>query len=176
MATRTAASSIALPRLVMAQDSITRPANTTQYGDGDALSDNATTPTTAGYFTLPLAAKKGGGILIQSATLHKTDVDETAADFDILLFDTAPAVAGFKDNAQIAITDAEFLTCQGVIRFVNGSWTNGVTGNIQTQDNLNLGFVPVSTGVSVIGIVALAGTYTPASAEVFTLTMTALQF
>jgi len=155
----------------MAQDSVTRPANATQYAVGDALSDNATTPTAAGYFTLPLVRRKGGGGKIISATLHKSDDDVTTAAFDVLLFDTVPALAGFEDNAAIAITDAEMKTCQGVLRFTAAGWARHGTGDTQTvTPESPIGFVCVSTEMNLYGITALQGTYTPASAEVFTLT------
>ena len=163
------------PKLYEAQDSVTRPANATQYAIGDALSDNATTATAAGVFTIPLGLPKGECALFTDFTLHKSDDDVTAADFDLLLFDTIPAFAGFEDNAACAITDAEMLTCKGVVRFVTTAvgdspgWTRHGTGNIQTVRK-PIGFIPTANETNLYGIIVLAATYTPASGEIFTLT------
>lgn len=165
---------LGFPRIVEAQDSVTRPADTTQYAAGDALSDNASTPTAAGYFTLDFAGRTGGGYTIIDFTLHKSDADTTGADFDLLLFTTLPALAGFEDNAAIGITDAEFQECKGVVRFDADDWASVGTGNIQTVAKC-IGIVPGASATAIYGILALAGTYTPASGEVFTLTAHAVQ-
>lgn len=156
--------------MVMAQDSVVRPANETQYAAGDALSDNATTPTVAGYFTLVLARCIGGGGVLTNFTLHKSDHDVTAAAFELLLFDTVPALAGFDDNAALAITDAEYLRCQGVVPFAADDWANVANGDIQTVSK-TVGFVCVAASMTMYGILALAETYTPGSAEKFSLTV-----
>lgn len=158
------------PKIQEKQDSVTRPSDTTQYAAGDALSDNATTATAAGYFALTFDVIPQGGIMLTDFTLHKSDVDATGADFDLLLFTTAPAFAGFEDNAAIAITDAEFQDCKGVVRFDADDWANVGTGNIQTVSK-PIGIVFAAGSSTVYGILCLAGTYTPASAEVFTLTV-----
>jgi len=157
------------PRIVEAQDSVTRPANTTQYADGDAISDNATTPTAAGYFMLTLATVPGGAVLLTDFTLHKSDQDQAAADITLLLFDEVPALAGFEDNGAMAITDAEFKTCKGVIPFDADDWSNVGGGDIQTVSK-TIAIIPTSALTAIYGIMVANGTYTPGSAEVFTLT------
>lgn len=162
------------PHTYEVQDSVTRPSDTTQYAVGDALSDNATTPTAAGYFALDFKTRLGGSVLFTDFTLHKSDADTTGADFDLLLFTAVPAFAGWEDNAAIAITDAEFQDCKGVVRFASSDWASVGTGNIQTVSK-TIGIVFGSSSSTVYAIIALAGTYTPASAEVFTLTAHAIR-
>lgn len=168
------------PKVQEKQDSVTRPSDTTQYAAGDALSDNATTATSAGYFAITFDIIPQGGMTLIDFTLHKSDQDTTGADFDLLLFTTAPAFAGFEDNAASAITDAEMQDCKGVVRFAStasGSspgWTNVGTGNAQTVSQ-PIGIVFAAGSSTVYGIIVLAGTYTPASAEVFTLTVKGIQ-
>ena len=159
------------PRTYEAQDSITRLANTTQYADGDILSDHATVPTAGAYFTLDFKtqAQGYGSVRLTDFTLHKSDLDETAADFDVLLFTTLPTLANLDDNAACAITDAEMKECKGVVRFVNGSWSNIAIGNVQTVSQ-EMGIVMGDSSSIVYGVVVVQGTYTPASGEIFTLT------
>jgi len=160
---------VSTPRMVMAQDSITRLANATQYGVNDALSNHETTPTVAGYFTLPVASRDGGGFTFTDFALYKTDQDQASAAFDVMLFDTVPAVAGFNDNAEIAITDAEWLACQEYVPFSAGGWRNVVSGDLQTVRKV-FGFVCAAGDVNAYGIVVVKATYTPASGEKLTLT------
>jgi hypothetical protein len=164
----------AQPRPIEMQDSVTRPADTTQYADGDAISDNATTATAAGAFTLDTEMSLGGGVMFTDFTLHKSDHDETSADFDLLLFTTLPALTGWEDNGQLAITDTEMLECKGVVRFTSSDWTNAVTGDIQTVQK-TISVICAAADQNVYGILVAAGTYTPASGEIFTLTAHALQ-
>jgi hypothetical protein len=162
------------PRIVEAQDSVTRPNDTTQYADGDAISDATTTATSAGAFTFNFASRDGGGVTLTDFTLFKSDHDETSADFDLLLFDALPVGTGWDDNAQLAITDAEMLTCKGVVRFTSSDWTNAVLGDIQTVQK-TIGSIPTSSSKTIYGILIAAGTYTPASSEVITITAHAIQ-
>lgn len=105
------------PRICECQDSITRPNDSTQYAAGDGISDATTTATAAGYFALDFKSTFGSGVTLIDFTLHKSDHDVTTATFWLLLFDTVPALTGFDDNAQLAITDAEMLTCKGCVTF-----------------------------------------------------------
>lgn len=159
------------PRTIEAQDSVTRPAgNTTQYAAGDAISDNATTPTAAGAFTLDLKHKVGGSILLTDFTLHKSDQDQTTADIAVLLFTTLPAFAGWEDNVASAITDAEMLECKGEVKFTAAGWVNVGTGDVQTVSK-SIGIVlPAATSI-IYGIMIAQAGYTPGDAEVFTLTV-----
>ena len=164
------------PRVVEAQDSVTRPADTTQYTEGDAISDNATTATAAGAFTLDLLVQAGGSARITDITLHKSDHDVTTATFWLLLFTTLPAVAGWEDNAALAITDAEMLECKAVITFPAASFANVITGDVQTVTlNSPIGIVCASGSSTIYGILVAGAAYTPASGEVFTVTVKAVQ-
>lgn len=147
---------------------ITRPANTDQYVVLDGVS------TTAGAIltfagVAPVAAGSG---TITGIYIHKTDQDTTGAAFDLNLFDTTVAVAGFNDGAESAVTDAEWQTGVGFIEILAADWRNVVTGNIYCKTNLNLGYQCAATDNSLYGFLMARGTYTPASAEVFTIRLT----
>ncbi len=167
---------LSFPRIYEVQDSVTRPADTTQYAAGDAISDNATTATAAGTFTLDFKTRNPGygSITLTDFTLHKSDHDVTTATFWLLLFDAMPAVAGWEDNAQLAITDAEMQNCKGVVTFAAADWANVVTGDVQTVSK-TIGVVMAANSSSLYGILVAGDTYTPASGEVFTLTAHAIQ-
>jgi hypothetical protein len=164
------------PRTYECQDSVTRPANADIYTAGDAISDNATTPTSAGYFALDFATQTQGygSVVLTDFTLHKSDHDVTAASFWLLLFTTAPAFAGWEDNAALAITDAEMKECKGVVSFAAADWANVITGDIQTVSK-TIGIVFGSSQTTVYGILVAGDAYTPSSGEIFTLTVHALQ-
>lgn len=162
------------PRVAEAQASVTRPSDTTQYAAGDAISDNATTATAAGAFTLDFKGGLGAGLTLTDFTLHKSDSDTTNATFTLLIFDALPAVAGWEDNAACAITDAEMLTCKGSVTFAAADWAPMGTGDIQTVSK-TIGIIPASTSSTIYGILIAGAGYTPASGEVFSLTAHALQ-
>jgi hypothetical protein len=172
--TANASAILATPRIVEVQDSITRPGNTTAYTAGDAMSDNATEPTAEGYFEFDLPCRKGGGVTLIDFTLHKSAQGQTAAKFALLLFTTLPALAGFEDNAAVAITDVEMKECKGVVVFNADEWANVATGDVQTQAKC-IGIVSAAASVKVYGILVAQDAYTPGNAEVYTLTAHAIQ-
>ena len=144
---------------------ITRPANVTQYTANDGVS------TTAGEILTfsGVAPVAGGGGKITSLVIHKTDQDVTAAAFRLHLFHTTVAIAGFNDNAEIAVTDAEWQTSVGGIAIPQASWLNVISGNVQTVKDINIVYECASGAWDLYGFVVVEDTYTPASVEVFTL-------
>ena len=155
----------------------TRPADTTQYAAGDALSDNATTPTAATFLLSGLSTVMGSGGMIDAVTLYKSDSDLTGASFQVNFFDTQPAAAGWEDNAAIAITDAEWKRCIGFAQLVTGTDSSAVqTGDVFCKSNLNLPYEYVTGDSPIYPVITLLGTYTPASAEAITLVVSGRQF
>ena len=159
-------------RYATATVSFTRPADTTQYGLADAISD-ATTTATAATFAIPgMASVNGGFGRIHSLTLHKSDQDLTGADFDVAFFTGQPVATGFDDNAALAITDTEWKQCVGVVPLTAAA--NGASvanGDLFCARNVNLVYKCETSVRSLYFVVVARGTYTPASAEVFTLTV-----
>ena len=158
------------PRRFLRTVTFTRPSNTTQYSVNDAVSDNATTPTAATFVLPSVSPAIGLGGLIKSVYLFKSDQDQTGADFNLYLFDTQPAAAGYEDNALIAITDAEWATCVGFVALVATSDAASVdVGDAYHKTNLDWPFECVAGSTSLYSVLVARGTYTPASAEVFTI-------
>jgi hypothetical protein len=150
----------------------TRPADTTQYSAGDSVADNATTPTAATFVLPSMASVNGMGGVIHSVVLHKSDQDQTGADFDIYFFNAQPAAAGYEDNAAIAITDTEWKSCVGFVSFVASTDARSVaTGDIYNKTNLDIAYSCAAGSTSLYFVVVARGTYTPGNAEVFTLTV-----
>lgn len=159
---------------VTASASVTRPSNTTQYASGDLIAND----TTAGNVT-PLSFPGGAGI-VRRALLTKSDDDTTSAKFRLHLFSadptsTAPANG---DNGAISLNAAiaEYL----------GSFDFDMTASpdiYNTAGNFAVGLpvqgtevlVPVSAN-TVYGLLEARGTYTPASAEAFTVKLELLRF
>lgn len=164
------------PAHFMAQDSVVRPDNTTAYAAGDAISDNATTPTSAGAFALECARRPGGSGVISEVILLKDDDDVTNADFDLLLFHTLPAFAGWEDNAPLAITAEEMKDLVAAYTFAAASWVDVNTANVQvaTLDH-ERPFVCAPSDTNLYGILVAGGAYTPAAEEEFTITIGGLR-
>ena len=162
------------PHVIEVQDSITRAATTTTYAAADTISDDETTPTTAGYVTFDVAEREGGSVQFIDFTIHKSDNDVSSATFSLLLFTTLPAVAGFKDNLACAITDAEMLECKGIVYISASNWVSVALGNIQTISQ-NIGMVMAPNSTVVYGVFVAGSAYIPVASEVFTFTAHAIQ-
>lgn len=139
--------------------SFTRPANTTAYTAGDLVANDVD----AGD-VVPLAFGTGnGGIRIKSVQITKTDeTDVTASDFSLHLFGSSPTVAN-GDNGALSynhsnkFADIEFDT---MVAATDVAWAmaNGLDLNWNT------------TGY-IYGLLEADGAYSPASAEVFSVTL-----
>lgn len=158
------------PKSGCVQAQFTRPANTTQYAAGDVV---GTSPA-ANLAFANVARVNGGGLRIVGATLHKTDNDTTGADFDLVVFDAAPTA--IADNAEWLPSDAEGATVVAVVSFANGNakvlGAASATGNLwQTILTHPVPVACAPTSRALYGVLVARGTYTPASAEVFSVTL-----
>lgn len=158
-------------RHVTIKAQFTRPANTTQYAEGDVLSDHATTPSVM-PFTGAARYDASGGI-IRSVSLHKSDDDLTGAAFDLYLFDAVPTA--MEDNAAFDPTDAEGRTIIGGVEFLAADGRSlGVTGSGTGNHWHKTVWIPFTCGAgttAIWGVLVARGTYTPASAEVIAITL-----
>lgn len=152
--------------LIVVSASITRPANTTVYTTGDAVSE----VTTNNYFTFTRALKAGtrhGKIL----RAHLTSVANGIAggmDCSLWLFHTV--IAETADNANWAPTDAEIVTRIGKIDFPAASWNiRAINANCDVAVDLPFqrGAL-VSSEVTLFGQLVVNSAYTPVSGEIIT--------
>jgi hypothetical protein len=151
--------------LVSCQTNVTRPTpDTTQYAAGDAISDSTSAPTSGG-FTLSNAARVSGGAgVIMAMTVSSSNDPATRLSGEVFLFNTS--VTNINDNTAFVVSDDEIKTCVGVVPFsLFDAGNNGfahITG-------LNIPFV-CSGSANLRFLLRARNAYTPASAEVITIT------
>ena len=153
--------------------SVTRPNDTTQYAANDVWANG--TPAALNFANVVRA--NDGSNKIVKAMLVDSASQATKGQFDLWLFDTAPALDA--DNAPFTPTDAELAALVGIIRFngaVDGDATSGAGGNAVDFGKTINGFqeLPIRTKVasrSLYGIVVVKNTYTPVAQEVLTFTL-----
>jgi hypothetical protein len=154
---------------VTVQTDVTRPADTTAYATGDAISNSTSAPTSGGFTLTGAARKSGGSGIITDMTIASSNDPATRLSGEIFLFDQA--VTNINDNAAFAVSDAEIKTCVGVVPFsLFDAGNNGfahITG-------LNILFTCVGSA-NLRFLVRTRNAYTPASAEEITVTAKILQ-
>lgn len=154
--------------IVQSTASFTRPSDTTQYGSGDLIANSTTnTQVSPMTFTIPY----GRGFKLWRVHIMKSGTTVTDAQFRLHLYKDSPTVAN-GDNSAISSIVA------GYIGFVD------VDGQAPafTDDSMAAG-VPVNNSVfapmliladpdcKLYGLLEARDTYTPASAEVFTISL-----
>jgi hypothetical protein len=154
---------------VTVQTDVTRPADTAVYSAGDALSDSTSAPTSGGFTLTSAARRSGGSGIITDMTIASSNDPATRLAGEIFLFNTS--VTNVNDNAAFVVSDTEIKTCVGVVPFtLFDAGNNGfahVTG-------LNILFT-CSGSANLRFLIRVRNGYTPASAEVITVTAKILQ-
>lgn len=171
----TKVTAIAQFRTKVLTKSITRPANTTVYSAGDAVSED----TTDNYIEFDNIVYNGGPRTgsIESCIVTSSANQATKPDLELWLFDAA--ITETPDNDQFAPTDAEMLRLIGVIQIPVADWIvgnpgSGADGNIMCQvEGFSIPFHMASTysdpdNIVLVGQLVMRNTYTPISGEVFT--------
>lgn len=144
---------------VIAASQFTRPANTTQYASGDLVA-NSTTAVLVAPLTFTLVPGAAGQV--RRVKLFKSDTGVTTASFRLHLYATSPTVAN-GDNGAWSSTHSGWIGSLDVTvdkAFSNGAaGVGGMASGHGTEINFNN---PV-----LWGLLEARGTYTPASAETF---------
>jgi len=144
----------------------TRPADTTAYASNDLVANS----TTAGSVT-PLVFDAPDGTSwsqFVAARIEMSDKTTTNAAFDLHLFEISPTVANGDNGAfSIAAAGAAVGWLGKVSVTVNGlaGATTGKTGIAAATA------IPGSAKARIYGLLVATAAYTPASAEVFTVTL-----
>lgn len=149
--------------------SITRPADTTQYAANDALSDSTSSPTSGGFTLSNICRKSGGSVLITDVIVTSDNDPATPLQGEVFFFNQA--VTNINDNAAFAVSDAEILTCVGRTAFALEDVGNNDFFHAQ---NLNI-LATASGSANLRFLIRVKNTYTPASAEVITVIVKAIQ-
>jgi hypothetical protein len=150
--------------------SITRPANSTAYATGQVVGTAIT-----GIITIANAArlKAGSGVVIGLTLLDEAN-QTTKGDFDIFLFDTAPAAQ--VDQAAFAPSNSEMEACLGVIQFTGtgariANAGAGAAGNVIYPSNMTnyTTFVCGAGAKDIYAVIVARSAYIPVSGEKFTI-------
>lgn len=170
--------SVAVGVVHEASDSFARATGTTQYASGDLVA-NSTTAASVSPLTFVAARGPGNGAMVRRARLYKSDDDVTAATFRLHLFkqDPTDAAPTAGDNGAIGLntTITDYLgsidldmTASPDIYTSAGNVAIGTP--IQGSEII---FRPSSN--TIYGLLEARGTYTPASAETFTVVLELVQ-
>lgn len=146
--------------------SFTRPADVTAYAANDLVANS----TTAGSVTpMEFAADQvAGNGIVRRATLHKSTATATLASFTLHLFTVAPVVTN-GDNGAFAVSTAENYVGTVAIDMATGALAGT---NSLWKDSAAVAWpIRVPGNGKLYGLLAASAGYTPASAEVFKVTL-----
>ncbi|MGH9766100.1 MAG: hypothetical protein ACREAB_01595 [Blastocatellia bacterium] len=148
--------------------SYTRPADTTTYAAGDAVSNSTSSPV---QLTFDGAGRinDGSGVIL-GAVMTSSGNQSLKGQFELWLFDgsTTPD----NDNAAFTPSDADVNKLVGIIPFnvwYVGDATSGASGNAAAPvQGLAIPFKCASGTNDIFGQVVVRNAYVPLSGEVFT--------
>ena len=149
----------------VATGSITRPADSSSYADGDEISNSTSSPTVLELTNC--ARANGGSGVISQALLIASDCPSAAPTFELWLFDAT--CAPNNDNAAFAPSDSVAQTCVGVVSFPNSSkGDSSSTGNrVFRSDPLAIPYVCGAGSTSLFARLVIRSAYTPTSGCVY---------
>lgn len=149
-------------RLQAVSATVTRPSDTNVYAAGDLVANN----TTAGSVTpMILSFPYGRNYAARNVTLKKTKVDVTNASFNIWFLSASPTVTN-GDNGAFAGNFLSSVLFEPVrVDIISTLTGGGVLGSSLFTDAALL--LPATT----YALIEALGAYTPASAEIFTLSV-----
>lgn len=159
-----------------ASSTITRPADTTAYTAGDLVANSVTAGSVSALQFSTLARVSGGSGVIVGASIQKSTNVVTNAAFRLHLFNTITTFTSAGDNSALStvvVASAKgylgYVDITAMVGFSDVAWGTGAPDNTR-------GSIPyVATAQIIYGILEARGAYTPASGEVFTITLDALQ-
>lgn len=149
--------------------SFTRPADTTAYASGD-LASNSTTAALVQPLELVVARKPRGSGMVRRVKLEKSGTSVTASSFRIHFYGSLPSVVN-GDNAAWSTPKADYLGAVDIT--IAKAFSDGAAGYGVPEIGAEINYYP-ATGKSVWCLIEARDVYTPASAEVFTVTVEAL--
>lgn len=159
-----------------ASGTITRPANTTQYASGDLVANSVTAGSVTNLQFTTAARISGGSGLIVGARIQKSTNVVTSAAFRLHLFSVAPTYTSSGDNdplSTVVVASAKgylgYVDITAMTGFSDVAWGTGAIDNSR-------GNAPFVAAAQIIyGLLEARGAYTPGNAEVFTVSLMALQ-
>ena len=146
--------------------SFTRPADTTAYAAGDVVNGSgATTPVTVA----DAARRNGGSGVIEFVGLETNNVTVTNGTFRVHFFNASHTTAA--DNAAFASLHANRAAYVGYADLPILVADSASAAAAQTEADVNIPFQCASSSDDLFAVVVATGAYTPASGQVFQLTV-----
>jgi hypothetical protein len=152
--------------------SFTRPADTTAYAVGDLVA-NSTTADSVVAPALTVARVAAGSAMIRRLKLHKSGTSVTNASFRVHLFRSPPETVTNGDNGAFSVSGAgDYLGAWDVT--IDRAFTDGAAG-FGTPVKGNDQSIKLASGTDIRALIEARAAYTPASEEVFTVSLDCLQ-
>ena len=147
---------------IVAGSIVTRPADTTAYASGDLVA-NSTTAGSVVPITFSNCQRNAGGIArVRRVRIRKSGTGVANCTIRVHLFTTAPTVGSGDNEAMVIATgSAGYLGSADVV--VGQSFTDGAAGQLAADI--------LTTGNTIYGLLEARGAYTPASAELFAVSL-----
>lgn len=145
----------------------TRPADTTAYASGDLVANS----TTAGSVTpMTLTVPNfNQGFRVRRFKLHKNGTSTTNAQFRVHLFVSPTITAANGDNGAFSTSAvANYIGSADVT--IAQAFTDGAAGFALPSTGTDMAAIPTGAA-AVYALLEARAAYTPASGEVFTLTL-----
>lgn len=154
----------------------TRPADTTAYAVNDLVANSTTAGSVVPMTFTNIARDTDRPIKITRVRFQKNSTNVTSASFVVLFYNVLPVPANGDNGAystsvngfvgSSTISAANFLTL----------FSDGVLFGGTIPTSINMIIKPASGTRDIYALIAATATYTPASAEVFTITIEAEQY
>jgi hypothetical protein len=146
----------------------TRPADTTAYDIGDLVANSVTAGSVVPMELTAARIAEGSG-LVRRVKVHKSGTTTANAVFRVHLFKVAPASITNGDGGAFSVSGAaNYIGRSDVI--LSQPFTDGAAGFGTPLDGFEMNF-KLASGQTVFALIEARGTYTPANAEVFTVTL-----
>ncbi len=153
----------------IATATFTRPADTTQYASGDLVA-NSTTAGSVVPMSFVVARSTGGSGMVRRARVRKSGAILTSASFRLHLYSASPTLTN-GDNAAWLTTVSGYLGSIDIT--LDKAFSDAAAGQGTPNTGAEVNFV--TTVQTLYGLLEARATYTPASAEVFTVDLEVIQ-
>lgn len=154
------------PVVTQSSANFTRPANTTAYASGDLVANNTTAGSVAAMqFTVSVGY--GRGLKIKSVKLETDNTTATNADFRLHLYASDPTVTN-GDNGAWLTTETNHIGYVDLDTLL--AFSDAIANTTPYDDTQNI-YWRLATGQILYGLLEARGAYTPASGEVYTVTL-----
>lgn len=157
--------------IINASATFTRPADTTAYASGDLVA-NSTTAGSVTPMSFTVTGIRNGGFILRRVKLAKSGTSTTNALFRIHFYAASPTIANGDNGAYSTSGVADYLGAFDIT--VDRAFTDGACGIGTPVSGFDM-VRKVSGGQIIYALTEARGAYTPASSEVFTVTLEDLQ-